>query len=105
MYFVIVAKDGPGAETQERRLTVRPEHMEGLRRLRIEGRMIDGGAILDEAGGMVGSVVLCDFPDRAALDAYLREEVYARERVWQDISVYPLRRVDWDALLGSAPGS
>ena len=26
-------------------------------------------------------------------------------RVWQDISVYPISRVDWDALLRSAPAS
>jgi len=105
MYFVIVANDGPAAGTQERRLAVRPEHMDGLRRLRIEGRLSGGGGILDDTGRMIGSILVCDFPDRTALDAYLREEVYARERVWQDISVYPLRRVDWDALLGSAPAS
>jgi uncharacterized protein len=105
MYFVIVAKDVPGAETQERRLAARPEHMDGLRRLRMEDRMIDGGAILDDAGRLVGSVLLCEFPDRAALDAYLAEEPFARERVWQDVSVYPIRRVDWDALLRSAPAS
>src|SRR3954469_21692014 len=92
MYFAIVAKDAPGSETQERHLAARPEHMDGLRRLRIEGHMIDGGAILDEAGGLVGSGLLCDFPDRAALDAYLGEEAFARERVWQDITVFPLRR-------------
>jgi hypothetical protein len=46
--------------------------MDGLRRLRIEGRMIDGGAILDETGRMIGSILVCDFPDRTALDAYLR---------------------------------
>src|SRR3954469_19830730 len=78
MYFAIVAKDAPGSETQERRLAARPEHMDGLRRLRIEGHMIDGGAILDEAGRLVGSVLLCDFPDRAALDAYLGEEALGR---------------------------
>ena len=90
MYFAIVAKDAPAAEAQERRLAARPEHMDGLRRSRIEGRIIHGGGpSWTRRGSLVGSVLLCEFPDRAALDAYLAEEPFARERVWQDISVYP----------------
>ena len=50
----------------------------------------------------MGSVLLCEFSDRAALDAYLAEEPFARERIWQDISVYPIHRVDWDALFAPA---
>ncbi|HWK45198.1 MAG TPA: YciI family protein [Stellaceae bacterium] len=99
MQFVIVAKDGPGSETLARRMAARPAHMAGLRDLKAEGRIIDGGAMLGPDGAMVGSVVLCDFPDRAALDAYIATETYRREGVWQDITIYPLRRVDWAALM------
>ncbi|WNJ88037.1 hypothetical protein [Bosea sp. 685] len=44
---------------------------------------------------MIGSIVLCDFPDRAALDAYLASEIYAREGVWDDMEIVPFRRVAW----------
>lgn len=100
MHFVIVAKDHP--DSAARRLAARPAHMAGLRTLKREGRIVDGGAILNDEAGMIGSIVLCEFADRAALDGYLQEEAYACEGVWSDIAVYPLRRVDWDALLAPA---
>jgi uncharacterized protein YciI len=98
MHYVIVAKDLAGPESHERRLSARAHHLAGIGTLKKMGRIIDGGAILDNADQMIGSVVLCDFPDRAALDAYLEDEIYVRNKVWGDILVYRLRRVDWDRI-------
>ncbi|MET3414858.1 YciI family protein [Methylobacterium sp. 1030] len=97
MQFVIVARDAPNA--LEHRLAARGTHMEGIRARKQVGEIIDGGAILDEDGRMVGSIVMCEFPDRAGLDAYLADEIYARQRVWDDIQIYPFHRVDWSALM------
>ena len=36
---------------------------------------------------MKGSVLILDFPDRAALDDYLRNEPYVTEGVWETIEV------------------
>jgi hypothetical protein len=69
--------------------------MAGLKIAKTDGTILDGGAILDENGSMVGSVVLCRFPDRAALDAYLEREIYAREQIWNKIEVVEMRFVDW----------
>ncbi|QGY00851.1 hypothetical protein MMSR116_02220 [Methylobacterium mesophilicum SR1.6/6] len=98
MQYVIVARDAPSA--LERRLAARGTHMEGIRARKQVGEIVDGGAILDEDGHMVGSIVMCEFPDRASLDAYLADEIYAREKIWDDIQIYPFRRVDWSALMG-----
>jgi hypothetical protein len=89
-----------GRESHERRLEARAHHLAGISGLKRMGRIIDGGAILDDADQMIGSVVLCDFPDRAALDAYLEDEIYVQNKVWGDITIYRLRRVDWDWLDG-----
>lgn len=101
MQFTIIARDELGEDALARRLDARSEHMEGIRQLKLEGRILDGGALLDDQGRMNGSVVLCDFPDRAALDAYLAREPYVRKRVWSDVQILAFRRVDWEALLAS----
>ena len=36
---------------------------------------------------MKGSVLVVDFPDRAAVDAYLSSEPYVTEHVWERIGV------------------
>ena len=55
--------------------------------------------MLDEAGNMVGSVVLCQFESRAALDDYLSREIYAREGIWGEIEIISMRFVDWSKLM------
>lgn len=96
MHFAIIARDSKAADTLARRLAARDEHLEGIHRMKAEGTIVDGGAMLSEDGTtMIGSIVLCDFPDRAALDAYLASEIYAREGVWDDMEIVPFRRVAW----------
>ena len=61
------------------------------RALRRVGQVLLGGAILDEAGDMVGSVVLADFPTREELDEWLAGDPYVTGGVWQEIEVRPYR--------------
>ena len=83
MQFLIKACDGEGM--LDRRMAVRPRHLEGMKKL---GRqIICAGGLLDEAGKMKGSALILEFPDRAALDEYLENEPYVVEGVWQNIEV------------------
>ncbi|APG93043.1 YciI family protein [Sinorhizobium americanum] len=95
MQFTIIARDDTAAGTLDRRLAARDKHMERIHAMKAEGSVIDGGALLDGAGNMIGSVVLCEFPDRAALDHYIKSEIYYTDGVWKDIEVLPFRRVQW----------
>ena len=52
-----------------------------------------GGALLDEAGAAVGSMMVVDFASRRELDAYLEREPYRAEGVWREITVTPMNRV------------
>ncbi len=89
MQFMIKALDGPNM--LEKRMAVRPRHLEGMKKL---GRhIVVAGGLLDEAGKMKGSTLILDFPDRAALDAYLAEEPYVLEKVWETIEVEPMNVV------------
>ena len=83
MQFLIRAKDGDGM--LNRRMEVRPRHLEGLKAL--GGHVICAGGLLDDDGKMKGSALVMEFADRAALDAYLNSEPYAVEGVWQEIEV------------------
>lgn len=83
MQFVITAYDGEGM--LDRRLAVRGRHLEGMEKMK--EHVICAGGLLDEDGNMKGSVLVMDFPDRSALDAYLAEEPYVQEHVWAKIDV------------------
>ena len=89
MQFLIKALDGENM--LERRMAVRPRHLEGMAKL---GRhIVVAGGILDEAGRPKGSVLVLEFPDRADLDAYLKQEPYVLEHVWETIEVEPMNVV------------
>lgn len=91
MQFVIIARDGSDAGAVSRRLGVRPAHLEGIRPLVQEGHVPLGGAILDEEGQMVGSVMVVDFPTREDVDAWLATDPYVTAGVWKEIEVHPFR--------------
>jgi len=91
MEFVLIAYDGTDAQAQERRLKVREAHLALVGELKKEGKMLYGGAILDEADKMIGSVIIYDFPSRTELDSYLKEDPYVTGNVWQKIEVHTFR--------------
>lgn len=83
MQFLVKAYDGKGM--LEKRMEVRPRHLEGMKAL--GKQVIVAGGLLDESGKMKGSALVMEFPDRAALDAYLANEPYVVEGVWKKIDV------------------
>lgn len=83
MQFVIKALDGEGL--LEKRMEVRPRHLENMGK--VNGKVICAGGLLDDEGKMKGSVMVMDFADKAALDAYLASEPYILEHVWEKVEV------------------
>ena len=83
MQFLIKAYDGIGM--LEKRMAVRPHHLEGMKKL--GKHIICAGGLLDGEGKMKGSALILDFPDRAALEEYLKNEPYVTEHVWEKIEV------------------
>ncbi len=83
MQFIIKAYDGEGK--LDKRMEVRPRHLEGLEK--IKEHVICGGAMLDDDGNMIGSAMILEFDDRAALDEYIAGEPYVVEHVWERIEV------------------
>ncbi len=89
MQFIVKAYDG--ANMLEKRMEVRPRHLEGMQKL--GKHVICAGGLLDDAGKMKGSVLILDFAARAELDAYLDNEPYVTEHVWEKIEVEALNVV------------
>ncbi len=83
MQFVITAYDGEGK--LEKRMEVRPRHLAGMDRIR--EHVVCAGGLLDEEGKMKGSLLVMEFQNREELDAYLAQEPYAVEHVWERIEV------------------
>jgi uncharacterized protein YciI len=83
MQFLVKAYGGP--DILEKRLAVRPRHLEGMKKL--GSQVICAGGLLDEDGKMKGSALVMEFPDRAALEEYLKNEPYVTSGVWQKIDV------------------
>jgi uncharacterized protein YciI len=83
MQFIITAYDGEGV--LEKRMEVRPRHLEGMAKL--GSHIVCAGGLLDEEGKPKGSVLVMEFADRAALDEYISNEPYVLEHVWEKIEV------------------
>ena len=81
--FVIRAYDGEGM--LDRRMEVRPRHLEGMKR--IKQHVVCAGGLLDDEGKMKGSMLVMEFESRQELDEYLANEPYVQEHVWEKIEV------------------
>jgi hypothetical protein len=93
MEFLVVAYDGTDSEAKTRRLNAREAHLKGAGQLKEQGHFIQGGAILDQNGEMVGSTLYMDFPSRTELDEWLRSDPYVTGGVWVNVKVEPIRLV------------
>lgn len=91
MQFLLLAYDGTDPEALQRRLKVREEHLKKISVLKKADEFLLGGAILDENGKMIGSMIVYDFPDRKSLEERLKDEPYLTEGVWEKMEIQPFR--------------
>ena len=87
MNFLIVAYDGKDENALERRMRVRPDHFANVLKIKEKGHVHCAGGITNEAGQLVGSMLVVSFDTREQLDEYLKTEPYVVNNVWQDIRI------------------
>lgn len=87
MEFLVIAYDGKDDHAIDRRLAARSAHLELVNQFVADGTFLYGTAILDDSDKMIGTSLVCDFPSRAQLDAWLDVEPYVTGKVWQRIEV------------------
>lgn len=89
--YLVIAWDGTDSEAAARRAAARPAHLAAAAAMFADGRMREGGAILNEEGQMIGSSCIVEFADRAQLDHWLATDPYVTGQVWQRIEVHAFR--------------
>ena len=87
MLFVITAFDRPGA--LERRLQVRPAHLEYLQGE--AARIKVGGPLLSEDGQPIGSLLIIEADVRNAAEAFADAGPYRRQDVFERVEIRPWR--------------
>ncbi len=94
MQYVIHAYDYTDEQALERRMAARPAHFEGVRSLKTNGNFVIGGALLDNKGTMIGSMMVVEFNTEDDLNQWLQQEPYIVGNVWERIDVKPFRRAE-----------
>ncbi|MWQ02630.1 YciI family protein [Glaesserella parasuis] len=97
MYYVIFAQDIPN--TLEKRLAVRGKHLERLKQLQAEDRLLTAGpnpAIDDENPGEVGftgSTVIAKFNSLEEAKQWASQDPYVEAGVYGEVIVKPFKKV------------
>ena len=99
MIFSILLIDRPG--TAELRVQLRPEHRAYLAQL--SERMAFAGPLTSDDGGtVIGSLLAIDFPDRAAVSAWLKDEPFTKAGVYEEPLIYIFNNM-WAQKVGFPP--
>ncbi len=88
--YVVHCQDKPGA--QQIRLDNRAAHLDFLK-ANLAHVVMAGPVQTEDRTGMVGSVLVLDFADRAGLDAFLAEDPYGKAGLFAAITVLPYKKV------------
>ena len=93
MWFAIVDTDVPGS--LDKRLAARPAHVERLKKLLDEGRLLVAGPFpaIDSPdpgpAGFTGSLILAEFASQADAEAWAKVDPYVDAGVYASVSVKP----------------
>lgn len=96
MLYAIVAEDMPGS--LEKRLAARPAHVERLKALLAEGRLILAGPHptidAEDPGpaGFSGSLIVAEFASRELALAWASEDPYVKAGVYAKVTVKPFKK-------------
>lgn len=97
MWYAIISEDV--ADSLERRKGAREAHLQRLRDLVRDGRVLAAGphpaVDSDEPGtaGFTGSLVIVDFPSIAEARAWAESDPYADAGVYARVTVKPFKKV------------
>ncbi|HHH39433.1 MAG TPA: YciI family protein [Sedimenticola sp.] len=97
MFYAIMGEDRE--DSLEARLQARPKHLERIRRLQDEGRLLLAGPFpsVDSedpgAAGFSGSLILAEFESLEAARAWADDDPYTLTGVFTRVSVRPFKKV------------
>lgn len=97
MLYAIIAKDAPNS--LQKRLNARPAHLERIKQLKAEGRLLLAGphpaTDSDSPGeaGFTGSLIVAEFTSLDAAKAWANEDPFTKLEIYDEITVKPFLKV------------
>ena len=97
MLYAIISEDNDNS--LEKRLSVRPAHVERLQQLKAEGRLILAGphpAIDNEepgTNGFTGSLIVAEFESLESAQQWADNDPYIGAGVYKQVTVKPFKKV------------
>lgn len=88
MLIALIARDKPGALSI--RLETRAAHLAYLEET---GVVAQAGPLLDDAGEMIGSLIVLDVEDKAAADDWAANDPYANAGLFDSVELIVWKRV------------
>jgi uncharacterized protein YciI len=89
--YLVTGYDYADEGALQRRMDVRPHHLDNLKGLKESGNYLMGGALLNDDGNMMGSVMIMQFETDEALEAWKQNEPYITQKVWESVDVKPFK--------------
>lgn len=87
------------ADSLEKRLSVRPQHVERLKALQEQGRLLLAGPLpaidSDDPGdaGFTGSLIVAEFESLEAAEEWAQADPYIGAGVYESVTVKPFKKV------------
>ncbi|MEK6662546.1 MAG: YciI family protein [Pseudomonadota bacterium] len=97
MLYAIIGEDI--ANSLEQRLSVRPAHLERLKKLQDDGRLLLAGpfpaidSIDPGPAGFTGSLIVAEFSSQQAAQTWADADPYVAAGVYAGVSVKPFKKV------------
>jgi len=97
MFYSIMGEDV--ADSLDRRLSIRPAHLERLRQLQNEGRLLLAGPFpaIDSpdpgSAGFSGSLIVAEFESLEAARVWADSDPYVAAGVYSNVTVKPFKKV------------
>jgi len=89
--YVVTGYDYTDEGALDRRMGVRPHHLDAAKEIKEKGNYIMGGAILNDEGKMIGSVMILQFETEEELEAWKKGEPYITQKIWESVDIKPFR--------------
>lgn len=86
-HFVLYALDKPGREAA--RLEARPAHRARLREHDHKVAVRVGGPLLDDAGKMIGTMLVIEAGAKAEVEAFVAGDPYVAADVYASVAIHP----------------
>lgn len=89
--YLVTGYDYTDEGAFDRRMNVRPHHIDNLKVLKEKGNYLIGGAMVDDQGKMIGSTMIMQFETEEELEAWKQGEPYITQKIWESVDIKPFK--------------